>query len=205
MQRTEDNVEAIKDWSSFIPLRSTHQERGEPSGEVTFDLEEESESEVMAEDQYDTATVNDFAIKSKGGHQSCIKFPPMTAHDFEIKPVMISMLQAHGMYHGHYNEDVDKHISRFLEVCDCFKINGVPDDVLKLRLFPFTISDKAREWFDNLEAGSIKSWEELENKLKARFFSDDKLVEARNTFLSFEQQPEENLYTAWERYKMLIR
>ena len=179
MQRTEDNVDAIKDWSSFIPPRSTHQEVGEPSEEIS---QEETESEVMAEDQYDTATVNDFAIKSKGGHQSCIKFPPMTAHDFEIKPVMISMLQVHGMYHGHYNEDVNKHISRFLEVCDSFKINGVPDDVLRLRLFPLTIADQAREWFDTLEAESIESWEELENKLKARFFSDDKLVEARNAF-----------------------
>ena len=199
----EPPAEFIYDWVPKIPQRfwEIQQERAkqveklptiqeETEAESVPDSDSETEPEAMADDQYETATVNDFAIKSTGVYQSCIRIPPMTAHTFEIKPVMISMLQVHGMYHGNYNEDVNKHITRFLEVCDSFKINGVPDDVLRLKLFPFTISDKAREWFDTLEPGSIDSWEALEAKLRARFFSDDKSVEARNAFLNFEQYPE---------------
>ena len=37
------------------------------------------------------------------------------------------------------------------------------------------------------------------------FFSDDKFVEARDEFLSFRQHPDEHLYAAWERYKMLMK
>ena len=103
------------------------------------------ESETMAEDEYDQATMNDFASRNMGGIQSCIKMPEMQAHTFEIKPVMITMLQLHDMFHGLYNEDANKHLLYFLEVCNSFKQNGVPEDVLRLRLFPFSLQGKARE------------------------------------------------------------
>ena len=178
--------------------------------EVVLELETfvdatETESETMADDEYDRATVNDFATRNMGGVQSCIRMPDMRAHNFEIKPVMITMLQLHGMFHGLHKEDANKHLLYFLEVCNSFKQNGVPDDVLRLRLFPFSLQGKSREWFDNLPEGSIDSWNALENKFRARFFSDDKSVEARDEFLSFKQYPDEHLYAAWERYRMLMK
>ncbi|KAI9076686.1 hypothetical protein K1719_041326 [Acacia pycnantha] len=80
----------------------------------------------MADDEYDRATVNDFASRNMQGPQSCIRMPEMQARTFEIKPVMITLLQMHGMFHGLYNEDANKHLLYFLEVCDSFKQNGVP-------------------------------------------------------------------------------
>ena len=99
----------------------------------------DTESETMADDEYDRATVNDFATRNMAGVQSCIRMPEMRAHNFEIKPVMITMLQLHGMFHGLHKEDANKHLLYFLEVCNSFKQNGVPDDVLRLRLFPFSL------------------------------------------------------------------
>ena len=43
----------------------------------------------------------------------------------------------------------------FLDICDMFKVNGVPDDAIRLRLFLFSLKDKAREWLKSLPAGSI--------------------------------------------------
>ncbi|XP_054816034.1 uncharacterized protein LOC129315887 [Prosopis cineraria] len=57
----------------------------------------------------------------------------------------------------------------------------------------------------HLPKGSISSWEDLENKFRARFFFDDKTVEVRDEFLSFKQYPDEHLYATWERYKMLMK
>ena len=174
-------------------------------GVINLEQEVEVETGTMAEDEYDHATVNDFASRNLRGTQSCIRIPDVQARNFEIKPVMITMLQMHGMFHGLYNEDANKHLMYFLEVCDSFKQNGVPADVLRLRLFPFSLQGKAREWFNNLPEGSISSWNELEAKFRARFFSDDKSVEARDEFLSFRQYDDETLYAAWERYKMLMK
>ena len=44
---------------------------------------------------------------------------------------------------GLQGEDSYAHILTFLNVCATFKINGVTDDVIRLRLFPFSVRDKA--------------------------------------------------------------
>ncbi|BBG93385.1 Leucine-rich repeat family protein [Prunus dulcis] len=38
------------------------------------------------------------------------------------------------------------HISNFLEICDKFKINGASSDAIRLRLFPFSLKEKAKLW-----------------------------------------------------------
>jgi len=46
-------------------------------------------------------------------------------------------------------EDSNLHPSVFLEVCDMLKLNGVSSDAIRLRLFPFSLRDKARAWLHN--------------------------------------------------------
>ena len=41
------------------------------------------------------------------------------------------------------------------------KLNGVRPEVIKLQLFPFSLSDVAATWFESLLVGSVNSWEEL--------------------------------------------
>jgi len=38
----------------------------------------------------------------------------------------------------------------FLEVCGTLKHNGVSTDIIRLRLFLFSLSDKARAWLHSL-------------------------------------------------------
>ena len=42
-----------------------------------------------------------------------------------------------------------------------FKVNGVPDDAIRLRLFLFSLKDMVREWLNYLPAGSIFDWATL--------------------------------------------
>lgn len=65
-----------------------------------------------------------------------------------------------------------------------FKQNGVPKDVLRLRLFPLSLQGKAKEWYNNLPEESISSWDELEDRFRARVFPLDKTVESRGEILN---------------------
>ena len=58
-------------------------------------------------------------------------------------------------------EDPNGHLSNFLKSCGTIKMNGVDHDVIKLKLYPFSLRDKARIWFHNLIPGYISIWVEL--------------------------------------------
>ena len=94
----------------------------------------ETEGEVMAEDENDRLGVNDFLGRQSMGYQSGIKVPQIQANNFEIKPTMLKMLEMNGQYYGNNNEDPNRHLRQFLDVCDSFKQNGVPSDAVRLIL-----------------------------------------------------------------------
>ena len=66
--------------------------------------------------------------------------------DFEIKPSLITMVQA-STFGGKPHEDANAHLQHFLEVCSTIAIKGVTADAIRLRLFPFSLLGKAKQWF----------------------------------------------------------
>ena len=57
-----------------------------------------------------------------------------------------------------------------------FRVNDVPDDTIRLRLFLFSLKDRAREWLNSLLARSIFDWATLAQKVFAKYFSLQKLL-----------------------------
>ena len=72
------------------------------------------------------------------------------------------------------HEDPNSDISNFMEVCDTVKYNGVSDDAIRLRLFPFSLKDKAKHWLNSKPPDSIITWAYLVTKFLAKFFSPSK-------------------------------
>ena len=61
-------------------------------------------------------------------------------------------------------------VKDFLEICATCKFQNFTDDSIRLRLFPFSLKDKAKAWLNSLSPRSITSWELLVTKFLSKFF-----------------------------------
>ena len=161
---------------------------------------------TMVEDNHNVArTMSDFAKPSLEGTCPSIMRPTIANNNFEIKPNTIQMIQQMVQFDGLPDEDPNAHIANFLEICDTFRINGVSEDAIRLRLFPFSLRDRAKMWLKSLPPGSITTWDSLAEKFLLKYFPPCKTAKLRNDISSFMQIDGESLYDTWERFKDLLR
>ena len=118
---------------------------------------------------------------------------------------MFQMLQTAGQFNGLSSEDLHLHLKLFLEVSDAFKIVGASQKAMRLRLFPFSLRDRARAWLNYLPPDSITTWNDLAGKLLVKYFPPTKNAKLRNEITFFHQLEDESLCDAWERFKELHR
>ncbi|KAL4296628.1 hypothetical protein GQ457_12G017030 [Hibiscus cannabinus] len=67
------------------------------------------------------------------------------------------MLNTLGQFGGTPHENARQHLKSFLEICNSFKIHGVSNDVLKMKLFPYSLRDKAKAWLNNFTPSSLQT------------------------------------------------
>jgi hypothetical protein len=106
----------------------------------TVDPVDNTSSAPMAE-----TTIHEFSAPS---NTNVPTGPTTTVGDgnFELKLALNNMVQANS-FSGKPNEDANAHLQHFLEVCRTFTIRGVTDDAIRLRLFPFSLLGKVKQWF----------------------------------------------------------
>ncbi|XP_018487321.1 uncharacterized protein LOC108857805 [Raphanus sativus] len=107
-------------------------------------------------------------------------------------------------YHGLALEDPLDHLDNFDRLCGTIKINGVSEDALKLRLFPFSLGDKAHTWEKGLSRDSIRTWDECKEAFLTKFFSNSRTAKLRNEISGFQQRNLEGFGEAWERFNSYI-
>ena len=85
------------------------------------------------------------------------------------------------------------------------KLNGVRPYVIKLQLFPFSLRDVAATWFDSLLVRLVNTWEELVEAFMNIFSPPTLTAERIGEIIVFKQGEDESLYTAWKRFKRLLK
>ncbi|KAL3537675.1 hypothetical protein ACH5RR_001041 [Cinchona calisaya] len=112
--------------------------------------------------------LREYALPNFDGANLSIARMPVQANNFEIKPVLIQMLQAHAMFRGGPNEDPYTHLMNFEEVLDIFKLNGVHPDCVRIRVFPFSLHDRAKSWLQSHVQGTFTTWNQLAQEFLAK-------------------------------------
>ena len=126
-------------------------------------------------------TMRDYCFpNNNAGFGSSVVGPTIAANNFKIKPALITLIQNTVQFTGFPNEDPNQHLTDFLEACDLVKFNNVPSDAIRLRLFKYSLRDKAKAWLQSQEAGSITTWEELKKAFLQKYFPMAKSAKLRN-------------------------
>nr|GEV53077.1 reverse transcriptase domain-containing protein [Tanacetum cinerariifolium] len=81
----------------------------------------------------------------------------------------------------------------------------VPNDAIKLMLFPYSLEGAARIWYEKEPPKSILTWDDLVNKFVNRFFPPSKTTYLKNEISHFTQRFEETFGEAWDRFKEMLR
>jgi hypothetical protein len=121
---------------------------------------------------------------------------------FEIKTSTIHMVQ-HSLFTG--KEDPNLHLQAFIQLCQTFNTDGVTQDQMRVRLFPFSLLGKALRWFHSQPAETVQNWNALMKAFMKEYYSPGKTQSLRNKIATFAQNPTETISEAFERFNEYTR
>ncbi|GJT71034.1 reverse transcriptase domain-containing protein [Tanacetum coccineum] len=79
------------------------------------------------------------------GYGEAIVLPEINADHFEIKTNLLQLVQA-SPFHGFERENPHAHINSFKRITSTLRFRDVPNDVIKLMMFPYSLEGAAKVW-----------------------------------------------------------
>ncbi|XP_050896300.1 uncharacterized protein LOC127103049 [Lathyrus oleraceus] len=116
---------------------------------------------------------------------------------FDFDPEIERALHAHC-------EDPHKHLKEFQVVCSTpLRPEGITEDHIRLRAFPFSLQGAAKDWLYYLELNFVTTWNDLKRVFLERYFSASRAASIRKDICGI-RQGNKSLAEYWERFKQLV-
>nr|GFB39522.1 hypothetical protein [Tanacetum cinerariifolium] len=113
----------------------------------------EPELRTMADNQvFDNRTTAQMLQAPIEGYKDAIVVPPNNANNFELKQTLINLVQSN-QFSG--RQDPHNHLRFFNKVTSTFRHPEVPNTMIKLLLFPFSLEGESQTWLDKEPPRSI--------------------------------------------------
>ncbi|GJY05774.1 reverse transcriptase domain-containing protein [Tanacetum coccineum] len=158
----------------------------------------EEVAETMAE------TMEQYMSKTQADYGSGVARPKIEDNDnFELKSQFLKELRTN-TFSGSDHEDATEHIEKVLEIVDLFHIPNITIDQVLLSAFPMSLTRAASRWLRNEPTGSITTWDGLKTKFLNKYCPPARTAKKMEEINNFQQEPDENLYQAWEQFKELL-
>ncbi|KAM2174290.1 hypothetical protein ACFX1Q_033829 [Malus domestica] len=171
------------------------------SSESKFEEKEETEKDM----EVDNRTIKELSASGlDNAAPLCIQYPAAAqgkTEEFELKS---SLLHHIPKYHGLSMEDPNKHLKEFEVVCSSMTPVNVDGSILKMKAFPFSLLEKAKDWLYKLAPGTVTSWESMKRAFLEKFFPTSRVILLRKRISGIQQEEGESFPTYYERFKSLV-
>nr|GEZ48077.1 reverse transcriptase domain-containing protein [Tanacetum cinerariifolium] len=181
-----------------------------PNGRIHRSSKQKVENSHFEEHLTPVATMTDnrtmaemLRTPTEGCAESII-VPPILAEKFKLKLSLINMMTSEQFF-GLKKDNPHDHVRWFNKITSTIKYKDVPNSVIKLILFPFSLAGAARRWLEKEPSRSIITWDDLVSKFINEFFPPSRTTNLRNEISNFQQKFDESFHEAWDRYKDLLR
>ncbi|XP_074297496.1 uncharacterized protein LOC141628226 [Silene latifolia] len=132
-----------------------------------------------------------------------INFGTLAPNNFEIHPAQVGILEK-DIFDGHIDEEAHAQLRKFKSKVPMMKPNGVPEDTLKLMLFPFSLRDKVDRWLNVHAPNTFTTWDTLAKAFLDKYYPSSKTSMLRDEITTFQQEDGESLGEAWDRFQDLL-
>ncbi|CAN6560014.1 unnamed protein product [Malus baccata var. baccata] len=185
------------DFERTLRRRRNQQESNPPSSEPDLEeqvLEEEEDPTAQVGGEVQGIAMDNRTLKelSASGLDNaaplCIQYPTAAqgkTEEFELKS---SLLHHIPKFHGLSMEDPNKHLKEFEMVCSSMTPVNVDGSILKMKAFPFSLMDKAKDWLYELAPGTVMSWESMKRAFLEKFFLTSLIILLRKKISGIQQE-----------------
>ncbi|GAU46712.1 hypothetical protein TSUD_135370 [Trifolium subterraneum] len=102
-------------------------------------------------------------------------------------------------------EDPHRHLKEFQVVCSTpLRPEGITEDHVKLRAFPFSLQGAAKDWLYYLQSNTVASWTDLKKLFLEKYFPASQAASIRKEICGIRQADNESIAEYWERFKHLV-
>jgi hypothetical protein len=95
--------------------------------------------------------------------------PAPEASFYEIKPALLNLVMK----------------EQFVELCEMQKYKDVDGNIIKLKLFPFSLRGRAKDWLLSLPRNSIDSWDKCKDAFIGKYYPSAKIIALRSNIMKF--------------------
>nr|GEV29305.1 reverse transcriptase domain-containing protein [Tanacetum cinerariifolium] len=116
--------------------------------------------EILVVTMPDNRTMEEMLQAPTEGYEDAIVVPDILAENFEIKTGLLSLIQAN-QFHSFKSNNPHDHMRSFNRITSTLKFRNVPNDAIKLMLFPYSLEGAAKIWYEKEPPRSILTWGDL--------------------------------------------
>ncbi|RDX77714.1 hypothetical protein CR513_42119, partial [Mucuna pruriens] len=121
------------------------------------------------------------------------------AQTYELKSCLIHLFPK---FHGLAAEDPHKHLKEFHVVCSTMRPQGILEDYIKMKAFPFSLDGAAKDWL-YLQPVLFNTWGDMNRMFLEKFFPASRTTTIKNEIYGIRQHIGETLHEYWERFNKL--
>jgi hypothetical protein len=108
--------------------------------------------------------------------------PAPEATFYAIKPALLNLVMK-DQFSGVCTDNVAAHLNNFGELCEMQKYKDVDEDIIKLKLFPFFLRGRAKDWLLTLPRNSIDSWVKCKDAFIGKYYPPTKIISLRSDIM----------------------